>query len=127
MIGIFGWLYRRLVSHYLLYRLATALPEGGVHCPDGVGVKRMTRAMDVAAEVSTANHSKGPMMRGLRCRTLSGGNSCRRCSIQTSAALAPGVSQQAVKHPAGIRIAGVISARVTPISKIPIGGASFAD
>ena len=40
--------YRRLVPHHLLYRLATALPEGGVHFPDGVGVKRMTRAMDVA-------------------------------------------------------------------------------
>jgi invasion protein IalB len=37
----------------------------------------------------------------------------------------PGVSQQAIKHPAGIRIAGVISARVTQIGKIPIGGAGF--
>src|SRR5262249_22220054 len=38
--------YRRLVPHHLLYRLAAAATEGGVHFPDGVGVKRMTRAMD---------------------------------------------------------------------------------
>jgi len=50
-----------------------------------------------------------------------------RRSIQAGAALAPGVSQQAFKHAAGIRVAGVISARVTPISKIPIGGASLGD
>jgi hypothetical protein len=37
--------YRRLVPHHLLYRLAAAATEGGVHFPDGVGVKRMTRAM----------------------------------------------------------------------------------
>jgi hypothetical protein len=48
-------------------------------------------------------------------------------SIQAGAALAPGVSQQAFKHAAGIRVAGVISARAIPISKIPIGGASFGD
>ena len=36
-------------SHHLVDCLATALPEGGVHFPDGVGVKRMTRAVDVAA------------------------------------------------------------------------------
>jgi hypothetical protein len=30
-----------------------------------------------------------------------------------------GISQQAFKHAAGIRIADVVSARVTPISKIP--------
>src|SRR5262249_61703628 len=50
--------YRRLVPHHLLYRLATALPEGGVHFPDGVGVKRMTRAMDVAGRVSRHPRSK---------------------------------------------------------------------
>src|SRR5262252_8346902 len=50
--------YRRLVPHHLLYRLATALPEGGVHFPDGVGVKRMTRAMDVAGSVSRHPRSK---------------------------------------------------------------------
>ena len=44
--------YRRLVPHYLLYRLAAAATEGGVHFPDGVGVKRMTRAMDVAGSLS---------------------------------------------------------------------------
>src|SRR5262249_39185017 len=36
--------YRRLVPHHLLYRLAAAATEGGVHFPDGVGVQRMTRA-----------------------------------------------------------------------------------
>src|SRR5262249_44201098 len=45
--------YRRLVPHHLLYRLAATATEGGVHFPDGVGVKRMTRAMDVAAKVSS--------------------------------------------------------------------------
>src|SRR6516165_6234958 len=50
--------YRRLVPHHLIYRLATALPEGGVHFPDGVGVKRMTRAMDVAGSVSRHPRSK---------------------------------------------------------------------
>src|SRR5262249_22379988 len=49
--------YRRLVPHHLLYRLAAAATEGGVHFPDGVGVQRMTRAMDVAAKVSTARPS----------------------------------------------------------------------
>src|SRR5262249_8172793 len=44
--------YRWLVPHHLLYRLAAAATEGGVHFPDGVGVKRMTRAMDVAGSVS---------------------------------------------------------------------------
>jgi hypothetical protein len=33
------------------------------------------------------------------------------------------VQQQAFKHATGIRVAGVIAARVTPISKIPIEGA----
>ena len=40
-------------------------------------------------------------------------------SMQAGAPLAPGISQQAFKHAAGIRVVGVISARVTPISKIP--------
>jgi len=40
-----------LCSHHLVDCLATTLPEGGVHFPDGVGVKRMTRAMDVAGSV----------------------------------------------------------------------------
>src|SRR5215831_2164619 len=44
--------YRRLVPHHPLYRLAAAATEGGVHFPDGVGVQRMTRTMDVAAKVS---------------------------------------------------------------------------
>ena len=43
---------RRARSHHLVDCLATALPECGVHFPDGVGVKRMTRTMDVAAKVS---------------------------------------------------------------------------
>jgi hypothetical protein len=47
--------------------------------------------------------------------------------IQASAALVPSVSQQAFKHVANIRIAGVISACVTPISKIPVDGAGFRD
>src|SRR5262249_51846548 len=50
-----------------------------------------------------------------------------RRSMQAGAALEPGVSQQAFEHAAGIRVAGVIPARVTPISKIPLGGASFGD
>src|SRR5262245_60670500 len=50
--------YRRLVPHHLLYRLAAAATEGGVHFPDGVGVKRMTRAMDVAGSVSRHPRSK---------------------------------------------------------------------
>src|SRR5262249_48620936 len=48
-------------------------------------------------------------------------------SIQAGAALAPGVSQQAFKHTSSIRIAGVISAPVTPTTKIPIERASFGD
>ena len=49
-------------------------------------------------------------------------------SIQSSAALVePGVSQQAFKHATGIRVAGVMAARVTPISKIPIDGTGFGD
>jgi hypothetical protein len=47
--------------------------------------------------------------------------------MQAGAALAPGISQQAFKYEAGIRVAGVISARVTPARKIPIGGAGFGD
>jgi hypothetical protein len=45
--------------------------------------------------------------------------------MQAGTAFAPSVSQQAFKHAASIRIAGVISARVTPISKIPLDGAGF--
>ena len=48
-------------------------------------------------------------------------------SIQAGATLASGVSQQAFKHATGIRIAGVIAARVTPIGKIPLGGVSFGN
>ena len=48
-------------------------------------------------------------------------------SVQAGPALAPGVSQQAFKHVTGIRIAGVMPARVTPMSKIPIDGAGFGD
>jgi hypothetical protein len=47
--------------------------------------------------------------------------------IQASAALAPSVSQQAFEHATGIRVAGVIPVRVTPVSKIPIGAAGFGD
>jgi hypothetical protein len=47
-------------------------------------------------------------------------------SIQAGAALAPGVTQ-AFKHAADIRVADVISALATPMSKIPVGGASFGD
>ena len=50
---------------------------------------------------------------------------CR--SIQAGAPLVHGVSQQAFKHVTGIPVAGVIAARVTPIGKIPLGGASFGD
>jgi hypothetical protein len=28
--------HRRLIAHHLLYRLAAAATEGGVHLPDGV-------------------------------------------------------------------------------------------
>jgi hypothetical protein len=48
-------------------------------------------------------------------------------SVQAGAALAPGISQQAIKHPANIEIAGVIPGRVTPISEIPIDGAGFGN
>ena len=48
-------------------------------------------------------------------------------SMQARAALAHGVSQQAFKHGTGILIADVIAVRVTPIGKIPLGGASFGD
>ena len=48
-------------------------------------------------------------------------------SIQAGAALALSVSQQAFKHAAGFRVTCVIPARVTPVSKIPIGGAGFGD
>jgi hypothetical protein len=47
--------------------------------------------------------------------------------MQAGAALASGVSQQAFKHAAGIRIAGVIAAGATPIGEIPIEGAGFGD
>jgi len=33
--------------------------EGKMHLPDGVGVKRMTRAMDVAAKVSKRGRAGG--------------------------------------------------------------------
>ena len=55
--------YRRLVPHHLLYRLATALPEGGVHFPDGVGVQRMTRAMDVAGNPAARGAGVDPLRR----------------------------------------------------------------
>jgi hypothetical protein len=41
--------------------------------------------------------------------------------MQSGAALAYGVSEQAFKRVAGIRVAGVIPVRATTISKIPIG------
>src|SRR5262245_34139637 len=44
--------YRRVVPHHLLYRLAAAATEGGVHLADGVGVQRMTRTLGVSAKVS---------------------------------------------------------------------------
>ena len=47
-------------------------------------------------------------------------------SMQARAALAHGVSQQAFKHGTGILIAGVIAARVTPIGKVPLGGAEVS-
>jgi hypothetical protein len=50
-----------------------------------------------------------------------------RASMQAGAALAHRVCQQAFKHAADIRVAGVISARVTPISKIPIDSAGLGD
>jgi hypothetical protein len=48
-------------------------------------------------------------------------------SMQARAPLTHGVSQQAFKHETGILIAGVMAARVTPIGKIPLGGANFGD
>jgi hypothetical protein len=48
-------------------------------------------------------------------------------SMQARAAFGSGVSQQAFKHAAGSRVAGVVPARVTPISKIPMDSAGFAD
>jgi hypothetical protein len=48
-------------------------------------------------------------------------------SMQAGAALAPGISQQAFKHAAGFRIAGVVSAHATPIGEIPIEGAGLGD
>jgi len=50
-----------------------------------------------------------------------------RPSMQAGAALGSGVSQQAFKHAAGRRVAGVIPARVTPSTKIPIDSAGFGD
>ena len=47
--------------------------------------------------------------------------------MQARAALAASVSQQAFKHVTGIRVAGVMPAHVTPMSKIPIDGAGFGD
>ena len=44
-----GWL---LLHHFVDCR-ATAPAKGGVHLPDGVGVEGMTRAVDVAAKIST--------------------------------------------------------------------------
>jgi hypothetical protein len=43
-----------LRSHHLVDCLATALPEGGVHFPDGVGVEGVTRALGIPAKVSYA-------------------------------------------------------------------------
>src|SRR5262249_14275907 len=45
----------------------------------------------------------------------------------SGAALEPGVSQQAFDNAAGIQVARLISARVTPARKIPIGGAGLGD
>ena len=42
--------------------------------------------------------------------------------MQAGAALALSVSQQAIEHAAGIRVAAVVAARGAPIIKIPIGG-----
>src|SRR5262249_57108832 len=66
---------------------------------------------------------------------LSGGSAAKMFKVRyrsgpqstAGAALGPGVSQQAFKHAAGIRVAGVIPAREAPISKIPIGGAGFGN
>ena len=46
-------------------------------------------------------------------------------SVQAGATLLPGVSQQAFKHATGMRVAGVIAAHVTPMSKILIDGTGF--
>ena len=48
-------------------------------------------------------------------------------SIQAGATLTPCVSQQAFKHATGIRVAGVVAARVTPISEVPFDGAGSGD
>src|SRR5262245_14277970 len=50
-----------------------------------------------------------------------------RRSVQRGAALASGVSQQAVEEAAGIGVAGVIPARIAPTGKIPFDGTSFGD
>ena len=43
----------RLLLHHFVDCRATAPAKGGVHLPDGVGVEGMTRAVDVAAKIST--------------------------------------------------------------------------
>ena len=47
--------------------------------------------------------------------------------VQVGAALAPGVRKQAFKHVTGIRGAGIMSAHVTPMGKIPIDSTGFGD
>jgi hypothetical protein len=47
--------------------------------------------------------------------------------MQVRVALAFGVSKQAFKHATGVRVAGVIPARVTPSSELPIDGAGSGD
>jgi hypothetical protein len=64
--------YRRLVPHHLLYRLAAVATEGGVHFPDGVGVQRMTRAMDVA--VAGRKGTRGSL------RKIKRDQSCRKAA-----------------------------------------------
>ena len=49
-------------------------------------------------------------------------------SMQARAALgSAGVSQQAFEHETGVRVGGVMPARVTPSSEIPIDGAGACD
>ena len=59
------------------------------------------------------------------CAPAKVSKSAGQCKAGT--ALAPSVSQQAFKHVTGIRVAGVMPVRVTPMSKIPIDGAGFGD
>jgi hypothetical protein len=71
-----------LRSHYLVDWLATALPEGGVHFPDGVGVEGMTRAVGIPAEVS--RHPLGELSVWLSLDDLIG-HSCTACFVGTGA------------------------------------------